>query len=185
MVGNSTASWTPLLQAVREWPHLRLAGEVRDLGKQRTSAVQDHQRIPRRRLGLPAAAWLPGRLPGAAGAWVACGSPAQSAMTRSGSGCSLSPRVTAVIAGLLAGRGACCLSASEMMARATATAAYRLGALTVATPMMVPAVCADDASGPASCRLAGCHRVRLPGPETDRSRARPGPQNAVDDHGVS
>ncbi len=38
--------------------------------------------------------------------------------------------------------GACCLSASETMARATATAAYRPGASTVTTLMMVPAVCA-------------------------------------------
>ncbi len=34
------------------------------------------------------------------------------------------------------------MSASETMARATATAAYRLGASTVTTLMMVPAVCA-------------------------------------------
>ena len=63
-------------------------------------------------------------------------------MTRSGSGCSLSPRATAVIAGLLAGRGACYLSAPETMARTAATAACRLGASAVTTLMMVPAVCA-------------------------------------------
>jgi len=39
------------------------------------------------------------------------------------------------------GAGACCRSAPETMARATATAAYRPGASTVTTLMMVSAVC--------------------------------------------
>jgi len=149
----------------------------RDLGKQRTPAVQDHQRIQDGASGF----LLPHRLakhvrqprgcPGGCRARVACGSPAQPAVTRSGGGCSLSPRVTAVIAGLLAGRGACCLSAPETMARATATAAYQLGASTVTALTMVSAVCSDDAGGPAPCCLASCryvgYRVRKPG----RSRA--------------
>jgi hypothetical protein len=51
------------------------------------------------------------------------------------------------------------------MARALATAAYRLGASTVTTLMMVPAVVrGEDAGGPAPCRLADCrgggYRVR-------------------------
>jgi hypothetical protein len=61
------------------------------------------------------------------------------------------------------------------MARAAAAAAYRLGASTVATLMMVSAVCADDAGGPAPCCLAGCrcegYRVRKLAP-----RARSGPR---------
>jgi hypothetical protein len=54
------------------------------------------------------------------------------------------------------------LSAPGTMGRATAAAAYRLGASTVTTLMMVPAVCADDAGAPAPCRLASCYRERNP-----------------------
>jgi hypothetical protein len=54
------------------------------------------------------------------------------------------------------------LSAPGTMARATATAAYRLGASTVATLMMVSAVCADDSGAPAPCRLVSCYRERNP-----------------------
>jgi hypothetical protein len=103
----------------------------------------------------------------------------QPAMTRSGSGCSLSPRAAAVIDGLL-GAGACCLSAPETMARAMATAPYRPGASTVATLMMVRG---EDAGGPAPCRLAAAAKVtgsgKLAAVRLGRAR-----EDAVHNHGV-
>ena len=76
------------------------------------------------------------------------------------------------------------MSAPETMARTAATAACRLGASAVTTLMMVPAVCA-------LAMLADLHHAawlaaaaKVTGSETDRSRARPGPQNAVYNHGV-
>jgi hypothetical protein len=95
-VGNSAASWAPLLHAVREWPHLLLAGKSETLASserwQFRITEESRETAPRasccrHRLAKPrvATAWLPGRLSSAAGAWVTCGSPAQPAMTRSGS----------------------------------------------------------------------------------------------------
>ena len=63
-------------------------------------------------------------------------SPAQLTMTRSGSGCPLSPRATAVIAGVLAGRG------GLLPERTGDDGAGGVGG--------------DGAGGPAPCRLAGC-----------------------------
>ncbi len=74
---------------------------------------------------------------------------------RSGSGRWLSRRATAGIAYLLARCGGLMLERAGADARATAAAASRPGASMVTTLMMVPVVCADDAGGPAPCRLAG------------------------------
>ena len=61
------------------------------------------------------------------------------------------------------GEGACCLSASDTTARATARAAYRPGAVTVTTLMIASAVCAlmmladlrDAARSAATAKVTG------------------------------
>ena len=181
---------------MREWPHLLLAGKARYLGKQRTLAVQDHQGIPRG----GASGFLP---PTPFSEATCCNCVAAREAAERGRGMGY-VRVTGtaghdqVRQRMLAepsrdggqspvcwlGAEACCVSASEAMARARATAAYRPGASTVTTLMMVSAVCGVTMLADLRHAAWLAAAARLPGAGNwplSRDRAR---EDAVRNHGV-